>query len=134
MNTAVDSCERDGCCSDDEEGNAICIPTKAENPKREGVSQHLRAGALFVVGCITSPCCTPLIVPLIVGALAGTPAALWIGANAGWVYGGLTLISVISFVLAWWQMNRRKSPKVSQIRPSDIPVLTKLEGEKAHVE
>ena len=68
--------------------------------------KKVRAGLMFGVACITSPCCTPLIVPLI---LAGTPAAVWLGQNVGWVYGGLTLISVASLVLGLRWMNRRSS-------------------------
>ena len=48
------------------------------------------------VACVTSPCCTPLFVPLGLALLAGTPAAVWLSANLGWVYGGLTLVSIIS--------------------------------------
>jgi hypothetical protein len=32
--------------------------------------------------------------------IAGTPVAALLTAHIGWVYGGLTLISVVSFVLA----------------------------------
>lgn len=68
------------------------------------VGSKIRSGVLFMVACLTSPCCTPLYVPLLFVLLAGTPAAVWLSANVGWVYGGLTLISIISFVLAfrWW--------------------------------
>ena len=34
-------------------------------------------------------------------SLAGTPIAVWASANLGWVYGGLTLVSIGSFVLAY---------------------------------
>lgn len=62
--------------------------------------QKIRGGVMFGIVCIASPCCTPLIVPVVLALLAGTPAALWLGQNLGWVYGGLTLLSVVSFVLA----------------------------------
>jgi hypothetical protein len=55
---------------------------------------------MFGIACLTSPCCTPLIVPVILSLLAGSPLALWLGANVGWVYGGLTLLSVMSLVMA----------------------------------
>jgi predicted MFS family arabinose efflux permease len=54
---------------------------------------------MFVVACIFSPCCAPLLVPVALALLAGTPLAAWLGMNLGWVYGGLTLVSVISLVL-----------------------------------
>lgn len=68
----------------------------------------IRSGALFVVACLTSPCCTPLYVPLLLVLLAGTPFAVRLGAHVGWVYGGLTLVSVASGFMAWrsWQGKR----------------------------
>jgi hypothetical protein len=65
----------------------------------DGFWGKVRGGLMFGVACITSPCCTPLIVPIGLGLLAGTPVAAWLGANLGWVYGGLTLISVLSLIL-----------------------------------
>ena len=62
--------------------------------------QKSRTLLAFLVACFTNPCCTPLYVPLILSLLAGTPLALWMGQNIGWVYGILTLISLLSFVLA----------------------------------
>lgn len=53
------------------------------------------------LACITSPCCTPLIVPLGLVLIAGTPLAAWLTQYIGWVYGGLTLVSIISLVLGW---------------------------------
>ncbi|MBL1138299.1 MAG: hypothetical protein HND46_23590 [Chloroflexi bacterium] len=68
----------------------------------------IRSGALFVVACLTSPCCTPLYVPLLLVLLAGTPFAVRLGAHVGWVYGGLALVSVASGFMAWrsWQGKR----------------------------
>lgn len=70
----------------------------------------IRSGILFGIACITSPCCTPLYVPLTLVLLVGTPVALWLSANIGWMYGGLTLVSVISLVSAfrWWPQSRTK--------------------------
>jgi membrane protein implicated in regulation of membrane protease activity len=61
--------------------------------------QKIRSMVMFGVACFTSPCCTPLIVPLGLGLLAGTPLAVWLSANLGWVYGVLTIISIVSAVL-----------------------------------
>jgi hypothetical protein len=78
----------------------------------------IRAGVMFVIACAFSPCCTPLFVPLILGLLAGTPAAVWLGQNLGWVYGVLTVISVVSFILAFRWMgkndNRRLASSVKE--------------------
>jgi hypothetical protein len=56
---------------------------------------------MFGVACLTSPCCTSLIVPLGLALIAGTPVAAWAWHDIGWIYGGLTLVSVISLVLGW---------------------------------
>ena len=94
----------------------------------------LRGVIMFVVACFTSPCCTPLIVPVVLALLAGTPVALWLSQHLGWVYGGLTIISVISLVLALRWMGKRTPSRPTRIRQSDIPVISSLVGDKAHVE
>ncbi len=71
--------------------------------------QKIRSALAFGVACIVSPCCTPLYVPLVLALLAGTPVAVWASANLGWVYGGLTLISIASFVLAYRWMSHAKA-------------------------
>lgn len=82
--------------------------------------EKIRGSVMFVIACIASPCCTPLIVPVVLALLAGTPAAVWLGQNLGWVYGGLTLLSVISFVLAfrWMGKNGRRT-----VAPAIQPVI-----------
>jgi type IV secretory pathway VirB2 component (pilin) len=77
------------------------------NPIQKQVNstwQTLRSGLAFAVACIASPCCTPIIVAIAIALLAGSPVAAWLTLNIGWVYGILTLMSVVSFVLAirWW--------------------------------
>ena len=76
--------------------------------------QKVRSGFMFVIACIASPCCTPLIVPLGLALLAGTPVAVWASANLGWVYGGLTLLSVVSFVLAFRWLGQKPASKGSK--------------------
>ncbi|MEO5888389.1 MAG: hypothetical protein ABIQ77_12080 [Anaerolineales bacterium] len=79
--------------------------------------KKIRSGFMFVIACVASPCCTPLIVPLALALLAGTPIAVWASAHLGWVYGGLTLLSITSLVLGlrWMRQksesneNRRKA-------------------------
>lgn len=68
--------------------------------------KKIRSAFAFGAACIASPCCTPIIVPLALALLAGTPIAIWASANLGWVYGGLTLISIVGFVLAYRWMAR----------------------------
>lgn len=90
----------------------------------------------FLVACFTSPCCTPLIVPLLLALLAGTPTALWMSGHLGIIYGALTILSVISFVLALRWFNGRKPAQPQSIRLSDIPVMPMptLKGDKPHVQ
>lgn len=76
--------------------------------------QKIRSGGMFGIACVASPCCTPLFVPLGLSLLAGTPIAVWLSANLGWVYGGLTLISIVSFVLAFrWMGQKAESKKTT---------------------
>jgi hypothetical protein len=109
--TPADSHAQNGCdgtcCATTEDGGEICtLPStretalKADDEPRSSLWKRTRGVGMFAVACITSPCCTPLIVPVVLGMLAGTPAAAWMGTNLGWVFGGLTLISAGSLVLA----------------------------------
>ena len=81
------SCD-EACCSVAPQGKAT-----------SALWRKLRSGVMFVIACIFSPCCAPLLVAVALALLAGTPVTAWIGTNLGWVYGGLTLLSVISLVL-----------------------------------
>ena len=77
--------------------------------------KKIRGGLVFGIACLTSPCCTPIIIPLTIALLAGTPAAVWLTANVGWVFGALTLISVVSFVIGFrWLWPRLTSEKISK--------------------
>jgi hypothetical protein len=135
--------EQSNCCSTTEDGSAIClIPENGEKPDcacesnriqelpivKEAATEKLRSSLAFLLACVTSPCCTPLILPIVMGLAAGSPFALWLGAHLGWVYAGLTLISVLSFVLGLRWINRPK-PSKHIIRLSTISV---KQGEKAH--
>jgi hypothetical protein len=95
--------------------------------------QKIRGGVMFVVACITSPCCTPLLVPLVLSLIAGTPLAAWLGQNVGWVYGGLTLVSAVSLVVGLRWLNKPGKSK-SIILRSDIPVMSTFAGDKARVD
>ncbi len=92
--------------------------------------RSIRGMVMLGVACITSPCCTPLIVPVMLGLLAGTPVAVWLTQNVGWVYGGLTLVSVISMVLglrwAWRKLALMTPietlPRTAAPRPLSSPI------------
>ncbi len=74
----------------------------------------------FVIGCLLSPCCSVLYVPLLLLVFAGTPIAAWIGANVGWIYGALTLLSFASFGLAWWYSEKSRRAKRSTVESKII--------------
>lgn len=121
----------DSCGSVTEDGSAVCVPgscscsteTKNSQPivlsipsltinknQEQNMWQKIRSGVIFGIACIASPCCTPIIVPIGIALLAGTPFAVWMSANLGWVYGGLTLLSGVSLVLGirWMNQNKKK--------------------------
>ena len=114
-------------CSSNAKSNepiALSVPSLSENKKQASQSiiqinntqeqtmwKKIRSALAFGIACIASPCCTPLIVPLGLALLAGTPVAVWASANLGWVYGGLTLISIASFVLAYRWMGQKSASK-----------------------
>jgi len=75
--------------------------------------KEIRSGVMFGVVCIASPCCTPIIIPIVIALLAGTPVAVWLSANIGWVYGGLTMLSIISLVLGFRWMGQKSDSKHS---------------------
>ena len=65
--------------------------------------QKIRKGVMFVLPAITCPGHLPIVLPLALALLAGTPAAVWITQNVSWVYGGMTILFLVSlaFGLRW---------------------------------
>ena len=96
--------------------------------EQKSLWQKVRGGVMFGVACIASPCCTPLMVPVILSLLAGTPIAVLLGQNLGWVYGGLTLLSGVSFVLGWRWMGKNSSRKTA-LPIIQAPVASRSVGE-----
>jgi len=76
--------------------------------------KKIRSGFMFVVACVASPCCTPIIVPIGLALLAGTPVAVWASAHLGWVYGGLTILSVASLIMALRWLGQKSASKGSK--------------------
>lgn len=82
------------------------------------------------IACAVGPCCTPILVPILLLLIAGTPLAFWINTHLGWVYAGLTLLSAVSFALAFrWLRSRPAVSKPVLLNPLDIPVITTPKGE-----
>ncbi|MEP7285412.1 MAG: hypothetical protein ABI947_06560 [Chloroflexota bacterium] len=133
----------ENCCRTTDDGSTYCITprkhtadeniavlnpeTEAEQPYRNTSATHnatiwqsIRSVVMFGVACVTSPCCTPLIVPIVLVLLAGTPAAVWITQHLGWVYGGLTLLSVVSLGLGLtWLRQKPETMSRSASRKAD---------------
>lgn len=122
----------DHCGTVTEDGNAICVPSasgeacgcssQSQIVQEKDISAHseepsawmkIRSGVMFGVACVASPCCTPILVPIGLALLAGTPVAVWAAAYIGWVYGGLTLVSVVSLVLGFRWMRQKSDPRYS---------------------
>lgn len=97
------------CCHTAEDGSISCTVPAANTDKK--LWPKIRSGVMFGIACITSPCCTPLIVPLGLGLLAGTPAAVWLSNYIGWLYAGLTLLSILSLIVGLrWARQKTSSP------------------------
>ena len=90
-------------------GKAVAIDKNQE----PAMWKKIRSGVMFGVACIASPCCTPIIIPIAIALLAGTPVAVWMSANLGWVYGGLTLLSIVSLVLGVRWMRQKSNSRHS---------------------
>jgi hypothetical protein len=76
-------------------------PERASTPAQRQRWSFGPSGVLLALACLTSPCCTPLIVPLFLSLFVGTPAALWLTQHGGWIYGVLTGVSLLSAGLGW---------------------------------
>lgn len=106
--------QRDQSLQSEESGGEQSVFMETTLPKQQGLSRlwfKLRGGAMFVIACIISPCCTPLYVPLALALLGGTPVAIWLTSNIGWVYGGLTLLSIVSLVLGFRWLGKKPMAK-----------------------
>ncbi len=68
--------------------------------------QKVRSSVMFIVSLVTCPCHLPIVLPLALVLLAGTPLAVWITQNTGWVYGGMTLLFFVSLALGLRWMNQ----------------------------
>ena len=127
----------ENCCRTTDDGSTVCITSSdktnavafSRNQTKSDVPfwKSIRSGAAFALACVASPCCTPLVVPILLALLGGTPIALWLTQHIGWIYGGLTLISVISLALGLHWM-RQKSASHSGTRRSE-PILSKVDAQ-----
>jgi len=83
--------------------------------------QKMRSGVMFVLSAITCPCHLPIVLPLALALLAGTPAAVWITQNVGWVYGGMTLLFLVSLALGFrWMGQANAAREVCEPHPTHL--------------
>ena len=68
--------------------------------------QKIRSGVMFAASVIICPCHLPIVLPLALALLAGTPAAVWITQNVGWAYGGMAFIFLVSLGLGFLWLNK----------------------------
>ena len=68
--------------------------------------QKIRSGAMFAISAITCPCHLPITLPLTLVLFAGTPMAVWITHNTGWVCGGMVFIFLLSLGLGFLGLNK----------------------------
>ena len=111
----------ENCCRTTDDGSTYCITSDDKTEAVAPVWKTIRSGVAFAVACVASPCCTPLVVPIFLALLGGTPVALWLTQYIGWIYGGLTLVSVISLTLGLYWMRQKSAPHIKVRRSEPIP-------------
>lgn len=113
----------DTSCQMPQNGEAPSCACQRENKAESStLGEKIRQGGLFLVACLASPCCTPLFVPIVLSVFAGTSLGLWLTQNLFWVYGLLTLISIVSMVLLFRPKSQRKTTSQSLISVSSISI------------
>ncbi len=119
------------------EQNVVALamkPVRLAPKNKRDVRRNIGGILMLGIACITSPCCMPFVVPAMLALLAGTPVAVWLAHNVGWVYGGLTLVSLISMVLGlrwiWGSLalhppaeNRRSDRSIPHLRSAPTALL-----------
>ncbi|MCI0550196.1 MAG: hypothetical protein L0287_04515 [Anaerolineae bacterium] len=73
--------------------------------------QKIRSAVMFAISAISCPCHLPITLPLTLILFAGTPMAVWITQNSGWVYGGMAFIFLLSLGLGFIWLNQPDAPK-----------------------
>jgi hypothetical protein len=77
------------------------------------VWKKIRSGGMFVVAFVGCPCHLPITLPLALALLTGTSAAVWIAQHTAWVYGGMTILFLISLALGFMWMSREDSTQLN---------------------
>lgn len=72
---------------------------KKSLPTKSVFGKTLGGALMLAVACLA--CCAPLIAPVILGLVAGTPLAALLTFSSGWLVGGLALLMVAGTV-GWY--------------------------------
>jgi hypothetical protein len=75
-------------------------------------------GGALVLGVACLACCAPLIAPVILGLVAGTPLAALLTFSSGWLVGGLALLLVLAGTVGWYfyKSTRARTRKFQAIK------------------
>lgn len=72
--------------------------------------QKIRSGVMFIISVITCPCHLPIVLPLALVLLAGTPTAVWISQHISWIFGAMTFVFLLSLALGFAWTSRSVGP------------------------
>jgi hypothetical protein len=76
------------------------------------LGQTLGGALMLGVACVA--CCAPLIAPVILGLVAGTPLAALLTLSRGWLVGGLALLTVAGAV-GWFVYKSTRALKLRKL-------------------
>jgi hypothetical protein len=98
-----------GCSSN----TPIPLEVDKKRPSAKSVLGQTLGGALMLgVACLA--CCAPLIAPVILGLVAGTPLAALLTFSSGWLVGGFALLLVVAGTVGWYLY--KKSTRAIRLR------------------
>ena len=92
--SALETTAACGCSSDTPVSDTKSLLVKSV------LGQTLGGALMLGVACLA--CCAPLIAPVILGLVAGTPLAALLTFSSGWLVGGLALLLVAGTTVGWY--------------------------------
>jgi hypothetical protein len=90
------------------------VSSRRRGSRNTPLLRRLGGVGSLIVACLASPCCAPLLVPGLLALFAGTPLAVFLAQYLGWVYAGLTVLSLGSLYLGWRWISRKNATAFSQ--------------------
>lgn len=85
---------------------------------------QIRSSGMLAISIVACPCHLPLVLPIALTLLAGTPIAIWLTQSVNWVAGALTIIFLSSLVigLRWMTTSQSSAMPPSSPTSSRAPV------------